>query len=88
MTMAPGGFRLSPTAAHKAMCRAMQSAGVDIESGDAILETYLLSLICFFKGLKDEGRSEAEINRFVDWLAENIRTNVNPPADPKGTKPS
>lgn len=83
----PEKFGFTTTAAHEEILKAMRLAGVDVEDGDSVIETYLVSLIFFFKGLKDEGRCEGEINHFVDWLAENIKHNVNPPSDKRSLRP-
>lgn len=83
MAIEPGKLGIMDKSLHVAIIEAMSTAGVDVGDGDKVIEAYLLTLIYFFKGLKDEGRNAEQINYYVDWLAMNIKNNVNAPESPK-----
>lgn len=79
MAIEPAKFGIMDKSLHVAITKAMSAAGVDVVDGDKVIEAYLITLIYFFKSLKDEGRTVDQIDYYVDWLALNIKNNVNAP---------
>ena len=77
-------FVALPARMHADIVRAMVKNGVRPNDGDAVLTAYTASLVEFFRGLKKEGHPADRIDGWVDWLAANVKANVNAPEVPGG----
>lgn len=70
-------FALVNSKVHTEILKAIAKSGIDLTDADAILVAYTMSLTQFFLGLKKEGHSRNNIDGWIDWIAENVKFNVN-----------
>lgn len=75
----PATFIIMDSKVHEDILKSMVQNDIDPTDADKILIAYTLSVSEFFRGLQKEGHSQEKIEGWVDWMAENIKHNVNPP---------